>query len=173
MASARLVARTEALLLALQTYYALLVTLVARRHGQGRIDKLLPDNPFSWYASTGSERVDRLIERLTDALADYQPSRPPSTDDSDGDLFKPLYQDLFPRSLRHQLGEYYTPDWLARHVLDQVGYEGQPGQRLLDPACGSGTFLVMALRRWRRQQERERGDRRGTEERGRGAARLA
>jgi tRNA1(Val) A37 N6-methylase TrmN6 len=61
----------------------------------------------------------------------------------------PLYQDLFPRPLRRQLGEYYTPDWLARHVLDQVGYTGQPTQRLLDPACGSGTFLVMALRRLR------------------------
>ena len=82
--------------------------------------------------------------------------------DGDCDLFKPLYQNLFPRPLRHQLGEYYTPDWLAGHVLDQVGYTGEPGQRLLDPACGSGTFLLLALRRLRAR----RGERR--EERGEG-----
>ncbi len=69
--------------------------------------------------------------------------------DGECDVLGPLYQDLFPRPLRRQLGEYYTPDWLARHVLDQVGYTGEPTQRLLDPACGSGTFLVMALRRLR------------------------
>ena len=63
------------------------------------------------------------------------------------DLLKQLYQQLFPKSVRHDLGEYYTPDWLADFVLDEVGYDGNPEKRLLDPACGSGTFLVMALNR--------------------------
>ena len=79
-------------------------------------------------------------------------------------MFKPLYQNLFPRPVRHQLGEYYTPDWLAAHVLDQVGYIGNPGQRLLDPACGSGTFLLIALRRLRKrrgERRREWGEGRG------------
>ncbi len=62
-----------------------------------------------------------------------------------GDLLKPLYESLFPRAVRHALGEYYTPHWLAEHVLDQVGYHGQAGARLLDPTCGSGTFLLAAL----------------------------
>ena len=51
--------------------------------------------------------------------------------------------------MRHDLGEYYTPDWLAELVLDELGYDGNPDKRLLDPACGSGTFLVMALNRVR------------------------
>ena len=58
-----------------------------------------------------------------------------------------IYESLFPRAVRHALGEYYTPGWLAEHVLDQVGYVGDG--RLLDPTCGSGTFLLAALRRWR------------------------
>ena len=66
------------------------------------------------------------------------------------DLLKKLYQQLFPKSVRHDLGEYYTPDWLAEHVLNELGYEGDPDKRLLDPACGSGTFLVMAINRIRR-----------------------
>ena len=124
---------------------------------------MLPGSPFSWYRAAPSPAVQRLIERLDDALAGYQPGRVAGVRRTDGgcDLFKPLYQDLFPRPLRRQLGEYYTPDWLAAHVLDQVGYAGQPDSRLLDPACGSGTFLVMALRRC------ERGEGRGGEGRGR------
>jgi SAM-dependent methyltransferase len=66
------------------------------------------------------------------------------------DLLKPLYQALFPRRARHPAGEYYTPDWLAEHVLDQLGYDGHPDRRVLDPACGSGTFLVAAINRIRR-----------------------
>ena len=57
--------------------------------------------------------------------------------------------------MRHALGEYYTPDWLARHVLDEVGYQGEPDSRLLDPACGSGTFLVAAINRMRAWWEAE------------------
>ena len=101
--------------------------------------------------------VGRLVDRLRETLVGYR--MVPPADDGDCDLFKPLYQDLFPRPLRHQLGEYYTPDWLAGHVLDQVGYTGEPGQRLLDPACGSGTFLLLALRRRKRREEGGEGER--------------
>ncbi len=45
--------------------------------------------------------------------------------------------------VRHDLGELYTPDWLAEYLLDRLEYNGNPDVRLLDPACGSGTFLVM------------------------------
>src|SRR5207244_7694315 len=44
---------------------------------------------------------------------------------------------------RHGLGEFYTPDWLAELSLREIGY--RPGQSLLDPACGSGTFLFTAI----------------------------
>ena len=162
------------LLFALQTYYALLVKLLARQFGHGAIDDSLPGNPFSWCDSAGSPAVGQLVERLTEVCSRYQIGDCPNCRlsengtvpfdaqriDGECDLFKPLYQDLFPRPLRRQLGEYYTPDWLAEHVLDQVGYTGQPGQRLLDPACGSGTFLMLALRRLR---QGERGEGRGGE----------
>jgi hypothetical protein len=46
--------------------------------------------------------------------------------------------------VRHKLGEYYTPDWLADRIVRRV--VTQPlTQRLLDPACGSGTFLFAAI----------------------------
>jgi hypothetical protein len=45
------------------------------------------------------------------------------------------------------LGEFYTPRWLAELILDESGYDGAPGQRFLDPACGLGVFLVLAIER--------------------------
>ena len=48
---------------------------------------------------------------------------------------------------RHARGEYYTPRWLADFVLDEAGYDGAPGMRLLDPSCGPGVFLAAAIER--------------------------
>ncbi|HLJ80048.1 MAG TPA: N-6 DNA methylase, partial [Ktedonobacterales bacterium] len=62
----------------------------------------------------------------------------------DEDLLKQLYQNLVEPETRHELGEFYTPDWLAEMTLREIGYG--PGKSLLDPACGSGTFLFTALR---------------------------
>jgi hypothetical protein len=56
-----------------------------------------------------------------------------------------------PANLRHARGEYYTPKWLAEIILDEAGYQGEPGVRLLDPSCGPGVFLVLAIERARRR----------------------
>lgn len=61
------------------------------------------------------------------------------------DHFRPFYESLIPGPVRHAAGEHYTPDWLAAHVLDEVGYRGQASRSLLDPCCGSGSFLIQAL----------------------------
>ncbi|MCY3831656.1 MAG: N-6 DNA methylase [Chloroflexi bacterium] len=61
------------------------------------------------------------------------------------DLLKQLYQDLVDPETRHDLGEYYTPDWLSQLTLQEIDYRAP--QSLLDPACGSGTFLFNAIRR--------------------------
>ncbi|HUT11378.1 MAG TPA: N-6 DNA methylase [Thermoguttaceae bacterium] len=112
------------------------------------------DDPFGWYTAAWSPEVARLIRQLAEAVAEYDgESFPRTREHGGGDLLGSLYQQLFPGRLRHELGEYYTPDWLAEHVLDVAGYSGEPGQRLLDPACGSGTFLLKAIRRVRAWHE--------------------
>lgn len=63
----------------------------------------------------------------------------------ESDVLKILYESLIDRDERHGLGEYYTPDWLAakvvRHAVDRP-----LEQKVMDPACGSGTFLFHAVR---------------------------
>ena len=56
------------------------------------------------------------------------------------DVLKGLYESLVDPEQRHDLGEYYTPDWLAHRICAEVIDEPLQ-QRVLDPACGSGTFL--------------------------------
>jgi len=73
-----------------------------------------------------------------------------------GDLLGQLYQSYFDPETRRALGEFYTPPEVVEFILDHVGYQGPKvlTQRLLDPACGSGTFLVHALRRYLKASER-------------------
>ncbi|MDD4051787.1 MAG: N-6 DNA methylase [candidate division Zixibacteria bacterium] len=69
------------------------------------------------------------------------------------DLLKEIYQELVDPESRHSLGEYYTPDWIADLALDTINYKSG---RILDPACGSGSFLLAAIRRIRTQGLRGR-----------------
>ncbi|TJX06630.1 MAG: hypothetical protein E5X43_02675, partial [Mesorhizobium sp.] len=62
------------------------------------------------------------------------------------DVLKSLYESLIDPDERHDLGEYYTPDWLAARVVT-AAIPRPLEQRVLDPSCGSGTFLFHALRR--------------------------
>lgn len=107
------------------------------------------DDPFSWYTAAWAGPIERLVRRLGDRLRPFDASATADEANGSRDLVKGLFEDLFPKTVRHALGEYYTPDWLARQVLDDVGYRGEPDSRLLDPACGSGTFLVAAINRVR------------------------
>jgi len=66
--------------------------------------------------------------------------------DVEVDVLKSLYESLIDPDERHDLGEYYTPDWLAARVV-AAAIERPLQQRVLDPSCGSGTFLFHALRR--------------------------
>ena len=57
-----------------------------------------------------------------------------------------LYETVIPPDERRQLGEYYTPRWLADAMVAELVTDPL-SQRVLDPACGSGTFIVAAVRR--------------------------
>ena len=131
------------------------------------ITNFLEGDLFTWYLdcwkemdesslAAGAETLDTVVRRLIERLHDYDPLSLSAEPTESRDLLKKLYQQLMPQKLRHDLGEYYTPDWLAEHVLNELGYEGDPDKRILDPACGSGTFLVLAIARIRRYFEDHR-----------------
>ena len=54
-------------------------------------------------------------------LAEYNPVTVQDDPYSARDLLKKLYHYLLPRDIRHDLGEFYTPDWLAERLLNMLG----------------------------------------------------
>jgi len=119
------------------------------------IRNFLEGDFFKWYLYTWDANVANAVRTLLERLKDYDPGTLEVSPEQARDLLKKLYHRLMPREIRHDLGEYYTPDWLAEHVLNELGYEGQTDKRLLDPACGSGTFLVLAIKRLKERCLRE------------------
>lgn len=90
----------------------------------------------------------------------YRPSRPLALEllwklahydfrDVDQDIIGHLYAHYATEEHRHHTGMYYTPPEVVDYILDRVGFRGKEvaTATLLDPACGSGTFLVRAARR--------------------------
>ena len=67
--------------------------------------------------------------------------------DVNQDILKILYENFIGTETRKRLGEYYTPDWLAEVIVTETITEPL-NTRVLDPACGSGTFLFHAVRRY-------------------------
>ncbi len=63
----------------------------------------------------------------------------------DEDILKGVYQELIDLDTRHALGEYYTPDWLCERIVNEFRFNKT--NKILDPACGSGSFLRAAIHR--------------------------
>jgi SAM-dependent methyltransferase len=123
---------------------------------------LLEGDFFTWYLYAWNDKIESALREILKRLDEYDPTTLTLLPEETRDLFKKLYHYLLPREIRHNLGEYYTPDWLAQRLLVQVDNEffatdPRRGERrlrdkllhtrFLDPACGSGTFPVLIIAR--------------------------
>ena len=91
---------------------------------------------FGWPAE--SDAGCEWIVGLTHRVAGFE------WGDADYDTSRVLYQAIISSEDRKRLGEHYTPDWLAAAIVEEV-VDDPLNQRVLDPACGSGTFLRAAI----------------------------
>ena len=87
---------------------------------------------FAWPIEVGATPFIRTVAR---AVARFDWCKPPT------DIAATLYETVIPPDERRQLGEYYTPRWLAKAMIEEVVTDPL-NQRVLDPACGSGTFIA-------------------------------
>ena len=90
---------------------------------------------FAWPVEVGGLPLLRTLARRV-ARFDWQ--------QAPNDVAAILYETVIPPDERRQLGEYYTPDWLARAMVREVVTDPL-SQSVLDPACGSGTFVAEAV----------------------------
>jgi len=114
-----------------------------------RISNFLEGDFFSWYTNEESPQLAESLRTLARIFQEFEPATAKLKPESIKDLLKEFYSSLVDEQIRHDLGEYYTPDWLAEYVVNRVGYNGEPGKVVVDPACGSGTFLVECIGRLR------------------------
>lgn len=108
------------------------------------LTNLAEEDFFCWILmpSLESEALE-LLQGMARHLAVYDMTK------VNEDLLKELYENLVDSETKHDLGEVYTPDWLVELTLREANFTA--GQSLLDPACGSGTFLFTAIQLMREQ----------------------
>ncbi len=88
------------------------------------------------------DRLRRYFMQIAEKISEFDFTNVQS------DVLKGVYQHLIDLETRHALGEYYTPDWLCEKVVDHFEFERDA--QILDPSCGSGSFLLASVNRLRK-----------------------
>ena len=115
-------------------------------HNATGLHGIVESDFFAWPAEVEGGLF--LVKTLARRVARFDWANAPA------DVGAILYVTVIPPDERRQLGEYYTPDWLARAMVREL-ISDPLNQRVLDPACGSGTFLVEAIAHFLEAAERE------------------
>lgn len=104
---------------------------------QAQIGSVIEADFFDWIVDV--PEGERFIKDLARRLTRF------AWGEVEHDVMKVLYESIIPQQVRHRLGEYYTPDWLAEEIVAEC-VNDPLSQRVLDASCGSGTFLFHAVR---------------------------
>jgi type I restriction enzyme M protein len=100
----------------------------------------------------GSERIDlneRALTFIAGELGRY------SLLSTDTDAKGLAYEAITPTTLKQERGQFFTPRNVIRMMVEMV--DPEQGKKVLDPACGSGGFLVICMAHLRRHFLRETG----------------
>jgi SAM-dependent methyltransferase len=119
--------------------------LSGQRFEAAQLSGVVEEDFFDWMLDV--PRGDLFIRSLARRLAAFDWA------DVEHDVMKVLYESVIGTQQRHDLGEYYTPDWLAEEMVRQA-IAAPLDKRVLDPACGSGTFLFHSVRHYLAAAER-------------------
>jgi type I restriction-modification system DNA methylase subunit len=99
---------------------------------------------FHWvHADRYFPQLKKTFRLIAQEIAAFDFTNP------DEDVLKGVYQELIDLDTRHALGEYYTPDWLCERVVKEFNFKAT--DKILDPSCGSGSFLRAAIHKLKEQ----------------------
>ncbi len=96
---------------------------------------------LDWYME-GDDDLNKVLNRVLWILNRFNFKK------IDKDILGKLYQKYLPIDERKRFGEFYTPDVIIDYILDSIDYKKDQmieGKDFLDPACGSGGFLVRVI----------------------------
>lgn len=118
-----------------------------------RAPRLMGGDLFGWYADVARDNTGLrgAVRGLVSSFSQLAWARLTHATRVSSDLLREFYMGIIPRQLRKGLGEFFTPEWIAEGMVERAlalgGHEDASCVRFLDPTCGSGTFLVAAMRR--------------------------
>lgn len=93
---------------------------------------------YHWVASEDNfKALGPAFRKISEKIAQYDFA------EVGEDILKGIYQGLVDLETRHALGEYYTPDWLCEKMVRHLKI--RRNSTVLDPACGSGSFLRVVI----------------------------
>jgi len=99
---------------------------------------------FHWVANARNfPKLKKVFRMIAQELATFD------FENVQEDILKGVYQELIDLDTRHKLGEYYTPDWLCERIVSEFDFG--KCKKILDPSCGSGSFLRAAIQRIKQQ----------------------
>ena len=113
------------------------------------IRNFLEGDFFSWYADSRqwSEDFWSNIKEIITTLDEYS-SFSLNVKYNPVDVFKDLYMSIIPQSIRHSMGEYFTPEWLADGVITEaLRTISNKEWSAIDPCCGSGIFIIALIKK--------------------------
>jgi len=110
------------------------------------VKNLIEGDFFTWYCSQEQWNKD-ISEAIYNVINNLEQYASISYSNGEGtvDIFRELYMEIMPNAVRHSLGEYYTPAWLADNVVDNALDNVEDGWVAVDPCCGSGVFVTRLL----------------------------
>jgi type I restriction enzyme M protein len=112
-----------------------------RKAIRGRIEPLFEEVKQRHAAIfRGNEEIslsDRALAFMVSELAKYDFGR------TDVDAKGTAYQEIVGTNLRGDRGQYFTPRGAIKLIVQML--DPKPNERVLDPACGTGGFLVAVL----------------------------
>lgn len=102
-------------------------------------------NFFSWYLSKNWDKTFfENFKKIIMLVDTYDIDNGNTENIISGDLFKGLYENFIPKIVRHSFGEYHTPSYLTKYVLERLKLKDEDyiTKKFIDPCCGSGTFIL-------------------------------
>jgi hypothetical protein len=96
------------------------------------------ETELDWVFGSGDPELSRAIEWALFEFSRYDFVT------IKGDILTGIYDRFMDRDKRKEMGEFYTPPSIARYIVKRVGI--RPGDKVFDPSCGSGTFLLETFR---------------------------
>jgi hypothetical protein len=125
----------------MRLYFGLSYTRIIREtyhEGSKIYAAVFNESELDWVLANNDKPLSNAVERALFYLSHYDFAT------IEQDVLSNIYGQFLDTSQRKRLGEHYTPPDIARYIVRRMGLK--KGSKVLDPACGLGTFLIEAFK---------------------------